>query len=87
MRRILKADGKALIIDMRSDVSDATIDAFVNARAGGRVNAVITGWTFKHVLRKRAYTRTDMLAMAVKAGFTHCDIAEASIGMEVWLRP
>jgi ubiquinone/menaquinone biosynthesis C-methylase UbiE len=87
MRRTLKAEATALIIDMRSDVPDAAIDEFVSSRAGGRVNAMITGWTFKHVLRKRAYSRTDMLAMATKAGFTHCDIAEASIGMEVWLRP
>ena len=83
----LKADAAALIIDMRNDVSDATIDEFVRSRAGSRANALITGWTFKYMLRKRAYNRSDMLAMATIAGFTHCDIAEASIGMEVWLRP
>jgi ubiquinone/menaquinone biosynthesis C-methylase UbiE len=87
MRRTLKPDAIALIIDMRNDVSDATIDEFVKSRAGSRVNALITGWTFKHMLRKRAYSRSDMLAMATTAGFTHCDITEASIGMEVWLRP
>ena len=87
MRRVLKPDGTALIIDMRSDVSDATIDEFVKSRAGGRINALITGLTFKHMLRKRAYRPADMLAMARKAGFSRCDIDEASIGMDVWLRP
>jgi ubiquinone/menaquinone biosynthesis C-methylase UbiE len=87
MRRTLKPDATALIIDMRNDVSDATIDEFVKSRAGSRANALITGWTFKHMLRKRAYSRSDMLAMATTAGFAHCDITEASIGMEVWLRP
>ncbi len=55
MRRVLKPEGTALIIDMRSDVSDATIDEFVKSRAGGRINALITGLTFKHMLRSRAY--------------------------------
>jgi ubiquinone/menaquinone biosynthesis C-methylase UbiE len=87
MRRTLKPDATALIIDMRNDVSDAAIDEFVKSRAGGRTNALITGWTFKHMLRKRAYSRIDMLAMATQAGFTHCDVAEASIGMEVSLQP
>ena len=87
MRRVLNPDGTALIIDMRSDVSDATIDEFVKSRAGGRINALITGLTFKHMLRKRAYCPADMLAMARKAGFSRCDIDEASIGMDVWLRP
>ena len=87
MRRVLKPDGTALIIDMRSDVSDATIDEFVKSRAGGRINALITGLTFKHMLRSRAYRPAEMLAMARKAGFSRCDIDEASIGMDVWLRP
>ncbi|MGB0084888.1 MAG: methyltransferase domain-containing protein [Rhodomicrobiaceae bacterium] len=87
MQRVLKPDGTALIIDMRSDVSDATIDEFVKSRAGGRINALLTGLTFKHMLRKRAYRPADMLAMARKAGFSRCDIDEASIGMDVWLRP
>ena len=67
MRRTLKPDSAALIIDMRNDVSDATIDEFVRSRAAGRANALITGWTFKHMLRKRAYSRSDMLAMATAA--------------------
>jgi ubiquinone/menaquinone biosynthesis C-methylase UbiE len=87
MRRTLKPDGRALIIDMRNDVSDATIDELVRSRGGSRANALITGWTFKHMLRKRAYNRGDMLAMATTAGFTHCDVTETAIGMEVWLRP
>jgi ubiquinone/menaquinone biosynthesis C-methylase UbiE len=87
MRRTLKPNATALIIDLRKDVSGATIDEFVKSRAGGRANALITGWTFKYMLRKRAYDRGEMLAMATTAGFTHCDIIEASIAMEVWLQP
>lgn len=87
MHRALKPDARALIIDMRKDVSDAMIDAVVKSRPGGRVNALITGWTFKHMLRKRAYHGNDMRAMATGAGFARCDIVEASIAMEVWLRP
>jgi len=85
MRRVLKPGGGALIIDMRRDVSDATIDEFVKSRGGGAFNALLTRWTFKHVLRARAYTTQDMLAMAKEAGFEHCGIELNSIGMEVWL--
>jgi ubiquinone/menaquinone biosynthesis C-methylase UbiE len=87
MRRTLKPDATALIIDLRKDISNATIDEFVKSRAGGRANAVITSWIFKHMLRKRAYNRSDMLAMAATAGFGHCDIVAASIAMDVWLQP
>ncbi|HEX7777755.1 MAG TPA: class I SAM-dependent methyltransferase, partial [Vicinamibacterales bacterium] len=72
MRRTLKEDAAALIVDMRSDVSDEAIDEFVGPRAGGPVGAMISGWLFKHVGRRRAYSRSDMLDMAAKAGFTHC---------------
>ncbi len=87
VRRALKPDGSALIIDMRRDISDATIDDFIRSRPGGRVNAMIIGWTFKHMLRKRAYRAGEMREMARIAGFTRCEIEEASIGMEVSLQP
>jgi ubiquinone/menaquinone biosynthesis C-methylase UbiE len=87
MRRVLKPDGAALIIDMRNDVSDATIDQFVQARGDRGINRLIMGWTFKHMLRGRAYSGSDMRAMAAQAGFTHCDVKETLIGMDVWLRP
>jgi ubiquinone/menaquinone biosynthesis C-methylase UbiE len=87
MRRALKTDGTALIIDMRRDVSDATIDEFVKSRPGGRINAMIVGWTFKHMLRKRAYRPVVMREMARAAGFTRCEIEEVPIGMEVSLWP
>jgi ubiquinone/menaquinone biosynthesis C-methylase UbiE len=87
MRRVVRPDGTALIIDMRRDISDATIDDFVKSRGGGRINAMIVGWTFKHMLRQRAYHTAEMRDMARTAGFTRCEIEEAPIGMEVSLRP
>jgi hypothetical protein len=46
---------------------------------------MITGWTFKHMLRKRAYRTADMREMAWTASFARCDIVESGIGMEVLL--
>lgn len=87
MRRVLAPGAVALIVDMRRDVSDAAIDDFVRSRGGGALDGLVTRWTFKHMLRRWAYTADEMRALAVEAGFNACDIAEASIGMEVWLRP
>ena len=86
MRRTLKSGATALIVDMRKDVDDATIDEFVRARTRSRLSALITGWIFKYPGRMiRAYSPDDMRALAAEAGFTHCDIKPAAIAMEVWL--
>jgi ubiquinone/menaquinone biosynthesis C-methylase UbiE len=87
MRRVLKSDGTALIIDMRKDASDATIDEFVRDRGDRGINALIMRWTFKNMLRKRAYRPSDMRAMAIQAGFARCDIKATLMVMDVWLRP
>jgi ubiquinone/menaquinone biosynthesis C-methylase UbiE len=86
MRRTLRSGATALIIDMHSDVSDQAIDDFVAARSAGWFNALIMRWTFKHMLRKRAYSRQQMIDMAGRAGFGNCDVRDESIGMDVWLR-
>jgi ubiquinone/menaquinone biosynthesis C-methylase UbiE len=86
MRRTLRSGATALIIDMHSDVSDQAIDDFVAARRAGWFNALIMRWTFKHMLRRRAYSRQQMIDMAGRAGFSSCDIKDDSIGMDVWLR-
>lgn len=86
MRRVLRPDGCAWIIDMRRDTTDEEIDQFVAGRATSRINAAIMSWTFKLMLRKRAYFADDFRRMAVEAGFSACDITRNSIGLEVRLR-
>jgi len=86
MHRVLRPGGSALIIDMRNDVSDETIDAAVDGMQLDRVNAFLTRATFKHMLRKRAYSRADFQAMAAATPFGRADIVDDGIGFDVWLR-
>jgi ubiquinone/menaquinone biosynthesis C-methylase UbiE len=86
MHRVLRPGGQALIIDMRNDASNAAIDATVRDMKLGRVNALITRAIFKYSLRKRAYSKADMLAMAAATAFQGAEIREEALGFEVWLR-
>lgn len=86
MRRVLKPGGQALIVDLRRDASDADIDRYVDGMGSGRVNAIMTKFIFRRILRKNAYSEDDFLRMAAEAGFEGCEIKDDSIGFEVWLR-
>jgi ubiquinone/menaquinone biosynthesis C-methylase UbiE len=86
MHRVLRPGGSALIIDLRNDVSDEAIDTAVDGMHLDRVNAFLTRVTFKHMLRKRAYSRADFQAMAAATPFRRADIVDDGIGFDVWLR-
>jgi ubiquinone/menaquinone biosynthesis C-methylase UbiE len=86
MHRVLRSGGQALIIDMRHDASDAAIDEAVAAMQLGRFDAFVTRATFRHMLRKRAYTREAFEQMAAATPFGCADIQETPLGYDVWLR-
>jgi ubiquinone/menaquinone biosynthesis C-methylase UbiE len=85
MHRVLKTGGRALIIDLRPDVSDAAIAAEVKKMRLSWFSAVLTKLTFKYMLRKRAYSREQLRHMASQTPFKTCEIREESIGYEVSL--
>jgi len=86
MHRVLRGGGEALIIDMRNDASNEAIDAAVGGMKLGHMNALITRAIFKYSLRKRAYSKTDVLRMAAATPFHGAEIREESLGFDVWLR-
>ena len=86
MHRVLRSGGTALIIDMRNDASDEAIEEAVDHMHLGRVDAFLTRATFKHMLRKRAYSREDFDRMVAATPFGRPDIKEAPLGFDVWLR-
>jgi ubiquinone/menaquinone biosynthesis C-methylase UbiE len=86
MHRVLRGGGEALIIDMRNDASNEAIDAAVGGMKLGPMNALITRAIFKYSLRKRAYSKTDVLRMATVTPFHGAEIREESLGFDVWLR-
>lgn len=83
MYRVLKPGGKALIIDLRRDASRESIGEAVNAMHLGSVNGAITKLTFRFMLLKRAYTRSEFEQMLVQAKIMTGAVQQDSVGMEV----
>ena len=84
MYRVLRTGGVALIIDMRKEASHEAIAAEVNKMNLGLVSAFMTRATLEG-LRKRAYTRDDMLRMVAQTPFRHAAIDDGGIGFEMWM--
>jgi ubiquinone/menaquinone biosynthesis C-methylase UbiE len=86
MHRVLKAGGKAVIIDLRGDVASETMDKHVEEELGlSGINSLLTKWAFKSMLIKRAYTKDEFTGLVSKSRFKKCKIQEDTIGLEVWL--
>jgi ubiquinone/menaquinone biosynthesis C-methylase UbiE len=85
MHRVLKPDGRAIIIDLRKDASWDEIVAYVDGLHVSRTNAWMMKFTFKHMLLKRAYTEGQITALAAKSDFKSCEILRSPVGMEVRL--
>jgi ubiquinone/menaquinone biosynthesis C-methylase UbiE len=85
MHRVLKSGGKALILDLRPDASDAEIAAEVKKMKLSWFSSVLTKLTFKYMLCKRAYSREQLRDMAAQTPFKSCEIREESIGFEMAL--
>jgi len=86
MYRVLKPGGKALINDLRRDVSPQTINQHVDGMGLSRINTRMTKWAFRFMLVKRAYTKDQFKEFAAKSAFKTCEIKEDPIGLEVWLQ-
>jgi ubiquinone/menaquinone biosynthesis C-methylase UbiE len=83
MHRVLKPGGKALIIDLRRDASTASINQAVDGMGLGLVNRIITKFTFRFMLLKRAYTKSAFEAMLAETEFRTVEIREDLIGLEI----
>src|SRR5262245_41934789 len=69
MHRVLRPGGQAMIVDLRRNATTEAINAAVQEMNLSRINALITKWTFKHMLLKRAYTEEDLRQMAAQTPF------------------
>lgn len=85
MYRVLRPGGRAAIIDLRKDAPLQAIDQAVDKMHVGLVNAMVTRFTFRHMLLKRAYSRSDFERMLDQTRFGPIEIEEEDIGLELTL--
>jgi ubiquinone/menaquinone biosynthesis C-methylase UbiE len=85
MRRVLRAGGRAVVIDLRRDTPQEEINRHIDAMNVGAVNAAFTKWMFRFMLLKRAYTREQFEKMIAEAGWQKYEIGEAPVGFEITL--
>lgn len=88
MYRVLKPNGKALIIDLRRDVSSEAINNYVRKMNLSWINSLITKLTFKHMLIKRAYSKEEFISFISNTDFDEYEIYEDPmlLGFEIWLK-
>jgi ubiquinone/menaquinone biosynthesis C-methylase UbiE len=86
MYRVLKPGGHALIIDLRKDASQESVNDAVDRMRLGKLNTVITKLTFRHMLLKRAYTRIEFEQLLTQTKFDSVEIREDLIGLELSLQ-
>jgi ubiquinone/menaquinone biosynthesis C-methylase UbiE len=85
MHRVLRPGGQALIVDLRRDASQESINRTVDNMKVGPINAVITKLTFRFMLLKRAYTRAGFEQLISLTDFHDAQIEENLIALEIML--
>jgi len=86
MHRVLKPQGRALIIDLRKDASMDDINAYIKDANVGWANSLVYKMTFRYLLIPRAYSKRQFIEMAASSRFGAAEISESGIGFEVTLR-
>ena len=85
MHRVLRPGGQALIIDLRADASQTSINKAVNDMHLGTVNEILTKLAFRFMLLKRAYTKSEFEGMISGTKFSDTKIQENLMGFEILL--
>ena len=85
MHRVLTPCGQAMIIDLRGDASQVSINQAVNEMNLGIVNGILTRLAFRFMLLKRAYTRSEFERMISGTKFSDTAIQENLMGFEILL--
>jgi ubiquinone/menaquinone biosynthesis C-methylase UbiE len=86
MYRVLRPNGVAVISDLRRDASEEDIEQEIKGMRLGRIDEMMTRWTFKQILLKSAYSVANMEFMIARTPFRQGKIEINGVGFMVWLR-
>jgi ubiquinone/menaquinone biosynthesis C-methylase UbiE len=85
MHRVLRPSGQAVIRDMRGDASNSALDAAVRAMGLGRLATILNRFIFRQ-LRRRAYTRDELLRMVAATPFGGAEVRKNDLGFDIVMR-
>jgi len=86
MNRVLRPGGEAVIVDLRKDCSLHEIDDYIRRSGRRRLDALMTRWTFRLLLIKRAYSTDEFRNLAEQSRFGSCRLDLDEIGFEARLK-
>ena len=86
MRRVLKPGGRAVVVELRNDVSSRALSAHVRKVSRGLLEPLLNRLVFRLVLVRRAYEKDRLLTLITGAGFRVCDVRRDQIYIEVWFQ-
>jgi ubiquinone/menaquinone biosynthesis C-methylase UbiE len=86
MRRVLRPGGRALIVDLRRDVSKQAVNDEVAGMGLGAVSAAFTRFVLRYGLTRRARTKQQFEDLVSRAGFRSVDIRQTPMSLEVEMR-
>lgn len=83
MYRVLRPRGRALIIDLRRDVTRQAVAEDVGKMGLSTVNSAMTRFTLGSVLPRRAYTGAQFARFAAHTDFRSCEVVERPLSLEI----
>ena len=85
MRRILRAGGTAVVVDLRKDLPGKAINACVRKMHTGVADWLMNQLIYRVILVRRAYTKDQLRRFISESGFRKFDIREGPMFLELWL--
>ncbi len=83
IRRVLRPTGRALIVDLRRDVSKQAVAEDVGRMGLGAVGRATTRFILGTMLPRRAYTKAQFADLLAKAEFRSYDIEETPLSLVI----